>query len=211
MSPHEETRLTILSLTPQRGQLYTLALSDGSEVAVDRSTLDQSPYRVDSALTTDELSALLSLSADNSALEKALWLLSHRDYSRGELAKKLRVGGDREAADKAAARMEEIGLVDDRRYAEKWARQLCFVKHYPARRAVLKLLEKGVSREVAEEAVASIEPDDVTSALAFLHKKCYTADQDDKSRQAIWNALLRYGFDGETIRAAIRRFEQDGA
>ena len=74
----------------------------------------------------------------------------------------------------------------------------------------MKLLEKGVSREIAEEAVASIEPDDVTSALAFLHKKCYTADQDEKARQTMWNALLRYGFDSETIRAAVRQWE-DGA
>ena len=198
-------------MTPKRGRLYTLALSDGSQVEVDRSTMDQSPYRVDSALTTDELSALLSLSADNRARERALWLLSHRDYSRGELKTKLRAVCDRDAVDKAAARMEELGFVDDGRYAEKWARELCFVRHYPARRAVMKLLEKGVSRETAEAAVAQIEPDDVTSALAFLHKKCYTATCDEKTRQKIWNALLRYGFDGETIRAAVRRWEQDGA
>jgi len=207
MGSHEEPRLTILSVTPKRGQLYTLALSDGSEVSVDRSTFDRSPYRADSALTTDELSALLSLSAENRAREKALWLLSHRDYSKKELAKKLRDGGDREVADNAAARMEELGLVDDRRYAEKWARELCFVKYYPARRAVMKLLEKGVSREIAEEAVASIEPDDVTSALAFLRKKCYTVKSDEKVRQTMWGALLRYGFDGETIRAALLRWE----
>ena len=210
MNSHEETRLTIVAKTVKRGQLYVLSLSDGSEVAVDRSTFDRSPYRVDSALTTDELSALLSLSAENRAREKALWLLSHRDYARRELQKKLRESGDPDAAEKAAARMEELGLVDDRRYAEKWARELCFVKHYPTRRAVMKLLEKGVSREIAEEAVASIEPDDVTSALAFLHKKCYTADQDEKARQTMWNALLRYGFDSETIRAAVRQWE-DGA
>ncbi|MBR3289975.1 MAG: regulatory protein RecX [Clostridia bacterium] len=209
MSTHEDTRLTIVSVTPKRGRQYTLALSDGSKVPVDKATFDQSPYRADSALTTDELSALLSLSAENRAREKALWLLSHRDYSRRELAQKLRDGGDRETADKTAARMEEIGLVNDRRYAEKWARELCFVKHYPARRAVMKLLEKGVPREVAEAAIAEIEPDDVTSALAFLHKKCYTADQDEKARQKIYGALLRYGFDGETIRSALRRFEPD--
>ncbi len=203
-----ETTFTVEQVAVRRGQLVLVTLSDGREVEVDRRTWDESPFRANSALTEDSLSALLSLSEENRARDRALYLLSRRDYTKKELSEKLRKAAGREVCAATAARMEELGLVDDENLAERYAREYCFSRHYPKRRAVQKLREKGIDRDVAEAAVEKIGADDLQAALAFLERKCYT-QKDELQRRKIADALARYGFDYDTVRAALRQTEQE--
>ncbi len=203
-----EYTVTVTDVAVRRRQLVLLTLSDGRELEVDRRTWEQSPYRANSVLTEENLSALLSLSAQNRARERALFLLSRRDYTKRELSEKLRKAADRDTADTMAQRMEELGLVDDEKLAERYAREYCFVRHYPKRRAEQKLREKGVNREIAAAAVEKIGADDLQAALAFLDKKCYT-QKDELHRRKIADALARYGFDYDTVRTALRQTEQE--
>lgn len=66
--------------------------------------------------------------------EKALYLLSLRDYGRAELEKKLRDEAGEDAAAEAAGRMEELGLLDDRRYAARLAGDCVGRRCFPRRR-----------------------------------------------------------------------------
>ncbi|MCQ2404588.1 MAG: recombination regulator RecX [Clostridia bacterium] len=203
-----ENTFTVETIAVRRGQLYLVTLSDGREVEVDRRTWDESPYRANSALTEESLSALLSLSEENRARDRALYLLSRRDYTKKELSEKLRKAAGREVCAATAERMEELGLVDDESLAVRYAREYCLVRHYPKRRAVQKLREKGIDRDVAAEAVEKIGADDLQAALAFLDKKCYT-QKDEQNRRKIADALARYGFDYDTVRTALRQTEQE--
>lgn len=77
----------------------------------------ESPYRAGGVIDDDQLRELLDRSEKNRAREKALYLLSMRDHSRGELERKLRRTAGEQTAAETAARMEEIGLVNDEAYA----------------------------------------------------------------------------------------------
>lgn len=202
-----DTSFTVEAVAVRRKQLVLVTLSDGRELEIDRPTWEQSPYRANSALTEEELSALLSLSEENRARSRALYLLSRRDYTKKELSEKLRPAAGREVCDATADRMEELGLVDDTTLAERYAREYCLVRHYPKRRAVQKLREKGIERFLAEEAVEKIGAEDLQAALAFLERKCYT-QKDEIQRRKIVDALIRYGFDYETVRTAVRQIEE---
>lgn len=202
-----ECTFTVENVAVRRGQLVLVTLSDGREVEVDRRTWEESPYKANSALTEESLSALLSLSEENRARDRALYLLSRRDYTKKELSEKLRKAAGREVCAATADRMEELGLVDDESLAVRYAREYCFVRHYPKRRAVQKLREKGIDRDVAAEAVEKIEADDLQAALAFLERKCYT-QKDEQNRRKIADALARYGFDYDTVRSALRQAEE---
>lgn len=202
-----EQSFTVEAVAVRRGQLVLLTLSDGREIEVDRRTWEQSPYAANSALTEEDLSALLSLSAENRARDRAFYLLSRRDYTRKELTEKLRCAADRETVEATVSRMEELGYVDDEQLAVQYAREYCLIRHYPKRRAVQKMREKGIDRDVAEDAVEKIGADDLQAALAFLNKKCYT-QKDEPQRRKITDALIRYGFDYETARVAVRQVEE---
>ena len=200
---------------PSRGHRIVLTFDDGSEVSIDKTVWEESPYGVGSSFSYEELEALKATSDRRRAESKAVFLLSKRDLSRRELEEKLcREKGkycadNRESAAAAAARMEALGYVNDERYARHLAEQYARVKLYPRRRIVEELMHKGIDREVAREAAAELELDETQMALAFLAKKRYTVPKDNKERQRVVGALARYGYSSEVIRRALGAWGED--
>lgn len=209
MTDSAEFRVTVAALCKQRGRLYRVTWDDGEQTDVYRPTWDTFGYTVGDSLREEEREALLRQAAEERAKEYAVWLLSQRDYSQTELSRKLRQKVGKEKAETAAQRMEELGLVNDERYARRLARDLCLRKHYPRRRAVEALAAKGIDRDTAKAAVEETNSDDVQQALALLEKKWYTATCDEKKRLQIRDSLIRYGFSYETVRAATALAERE--
>lgn len=201
--------MTITGIHTRRGQLYALELDGVAAGTVDRRTLDESPYRVGSSLTEEELAALQQASEERRQREKALYLLTRRDHSRTELARKLARTGDREVAERTAGHMEALGLVDDEAYAHRLAADLRLRRHFSQRRAEQELIARGIGRELAREAAAAVETDDAAEVLALLRGKYAhrLSTPEDCRRTAA--ALMRLGFGGGIIRAAMRELEAD--
>ena len=72
-----------------------------------------------------------------------------------------------------------------------------------------KFIEKGISRTMAEEAVSTLETEDADLALEFLKRKRYTIPKEQHEADRIAAAMARYGFAGEDIRRAMRRWMED--
>ena len=75
----------ITALRKQRGRLYCVELSDGTQVLLDRKTLEDCGVKEGATFTDAQWEKLVALCEQNRAREKALWLLSRRDYSVREL------------------------------------------------------------------------------------------------------------------------------
>ena len=197
----------ITEVRPRRGRQVLLVLDGEPAVTVDSRTFDESPYRAGGVIDDDQLRELLEAGSRRRAREKALYLLSMRDHSRGELEQKLRQTAGAQAAEETAARMEELGLVDDEAYARRLARDLLARKHYPRRRLAQELTGKGIDRALAEEAAAEAmeeaETDDGQQALELLRKKYYNRLYDENARRKTAAALARYGFGGDAVRRAM--------
>ena len=95
----------------RRKSLRALYLDGELAVNIDAQTLLSSRFQVGTEITDEELHELLAASDANRAKEKALYLIAHRDHSKKELVDKIRRTASQEAAEKAADRMEEIGLI----------------------------------------------------------------------------------------------------
>ncbi len=202
--------MRIVAVRRCRGHQVAVLTDDGNETLLDKRTYEESPYGVDSFLSCEEWDALCEKSAQDRLRDKAVFLLSRRDYSRRELERKLcrekgqYHGERRDGAVEAAAYMEELGYVNDESYAARLAEQYRTVRLYPRRRIVEKLCEKGIDREVAREAANAVEGDDAQLALEFLRKKRYTVAMTAEEADKQAAALARYGFAGEDIRRAMR-------
>lgn len=202
--------MKIVAVRRCRGHQVAVLTDDGNETLLDKRTYEESPYGVDSFLSCEEWDALCEKSAQDRMREKAVFLLSKRDYSRRELERKLcREKGQFhrercEGAAEAASYMEQLGYVNDVSYAARLAEQYHTVRLYPRRRIVEKLCEKGIEREVAKEAVNALCGDDAQLALEFLRKKRYTVPMTTEETEKQAAALARYGFSGEDIRRAMR-------
>ena len=146
--------------------------------------------------------------------DKALDLLSARPLSRKELVDKLTARprnqdkeplADRESAEAAADRLEELGYLNDEAYARMVAQHYAAKGWGPARIRG-ELYRRGVPRSYWDGALEAMEaPDDAIDA--FLQKKLRGADlTDPKSYQRAANALARRGFRWEDIKEGLRRY-----
>lgn len=198
--------MKILETAIRRRRLYLVRLEDGTEQTIDRQTLDESPYRVGEEITEEQWKALLELSQYNRARERALYLLGLRDYACRELEQKLHTEATPEIAARVVARLREVGLLDDTRYAARMARHLSEFKQYPRRRIVQELCRKGVALEIAQEAVEEIDGTDFQQVLALLEKKYYNKMNTPDERRRVVAAIARRGFPYSAIRRAMDAF-----
>ncbi len=207
--------MIITAVRPIKGHQVSLTLSDGGEICVDKTVWEESPYGVGSSLSEEEREALCALSARRRAESKAVFLLAKRDFSRRELEQKLcREKGryqaeNREAAQAAAQRMEQLGYINDAAYARRLAEQFVRVKLYPVRRVADELVRRGIDRETAREAASETAADETELALAFLAKKRYTVPVSTQELQRIAGALARYGYSADTVRRALSVWQKE--
>lgn len=200
--------MVITSVKKCRGRLYRLDLDEGEEQTVDIATFNESPYKIGSTLTQQQLDELVMQSNKRRAREKALYLLSLRDYSFDELEKKLRLVADLKTASETVEQMQSLGYIDDERFAKHRAEYLINRKLYPKKRVIMELCRLGVDRETAQNATELVESDDVRQALALLNKKHYNKKSCDYIKKAA-ASLARYGFNSYTIRRAIEMWQSE--
>ena len=120
-----------------------------------------------------------------------------------ELERKLRRTAGEQTAAETAARMEEIGLVDDGAYAARLAEELAARRFYPRRRILQELQEKGIGRAQAEAAAEAVDGEDWERAAQLLRRKYARRLHTPDDRRRTMAALGRYGFGGDAVRRAF--------
>ena len=198
--------MLVTALEPRRKRLTALFLDGELAAKLDSETLLQSGLRIGMELDDEELYRLIQRSDAHRAQEKALYLLEHRSHSKKELADKISRTAGREAAERAAERMEELGLVTDAHYARNLAEELLQRKRFAARRAEYELLQKGIDRALAQEMVEELAPEPEESLRFLLERKYQRSLSDEKGRRRVFAALQRLGYSGEDIRTALRDY-----
>lgn len=164
------------------------------------------------SLDDGELAAFKSAAGSRRAFNAAMGLLSRREHSKKELFTKLCRKFDREAADSAVERLCELGLVDDERFAELYAKELYERKGMGDRRIIYELCSRGISGETAKAAVEALHidcdesEDNVQRIVDIIEKKYYNITNDEKQRRRAWNALQRLGYSPSDIRRAFNEF-----
>lgn len=141
---------------------------------------------------------------------RALGYVARRELCRWQLMRKLRDSGfDDELCSYAADEMEELGFVDDARFAQMSAEELFRDKKFGLRRVVYELTQKGVARDIAQAAAQELCPD-AASVLNELLSGRLGADIDsERGLRRCRNTLERYGYESSQISAALRRKRLD--
>ncbi|MBN9103953.1 MAG: regulatory protein RecX [Propionibacteriaceae bacterium] len=141
------------------------------------------------------------------AREIALRQLTVRARSRAELARALkRKGTPDEVSGEVLDRLEEVGLVDDAAFAREWL--AAGDRRRRSRSALLaELAEKGVAREVVDEAVAELDSDrDYVVARGYAETKLAGLARVEPSARyrRLAGALARRGFAAGVVAQVTR-------
>lgn len=141
------------------------------------------------------------------AREIALRQLTVRARSRDELARALKRKGTPDEVSKVVLdRLEEVGLVDDATFARDWL--AAGDRRRRSRSALLaELAEKGVAREIVDEAVAELDSDrDYLVARSFAEAKLAGLARVEPSARyrRLAGALARRGFAAGVVAQVTR-------
>ncbi len=202
--------MELTAAEPRRRGFVQLFLDGEAAVKLDAQVFLQSGLKPGDQVSDQELFELIQASDARRAQEKALYLLEYRNYSKRELTEKIaRTAASREAAQAAAGRMEELGLIDDRRFGEDYARELFSRKGYGARRAAQELRRKGLDQELVQELVEKYgSPEQSGENIRRVLEKKYPGwREDEKVRRRAFAALQRLGYSYQEVREAMGQGE----
>lgn len=153
---------------------------------------------------------MLDKQEEKAAKQKALRLLTMRNYSSHDLAKKLMEKFSPEAAEAAVAKMWEYGYLDDEKYARRLTESYVRTKHYGSYRIRHELHNHGIERELVEEILGQYDSEDYREGIeAFVRSKYLDQLDDRKGRQRVIGALVRRGHDYGDIYAVIRELTEN--
>ena len=157
-------------------------------------------------VTPEVFLALENAQSLASCKERAVRILTASGLSKKELQKRLvQKGESEEDAEAAVAWLEELHLIDDLETAKQLVRSAC-LRGYGAARAKSILYEKGIPKELWDEALAELS--EMDGAIdTFLRRKLDGRPLDAKQIKKTVAALLRRGHSYHDIQAGLRRYE----
>jgi regulatory protein len=181
-----------------------LHLEDGSSLRCGPQELLDFHLRSGMELEEETLDALREACAYWAVRRKAASLAAEKAMSAGELRRKLcQKGADPEHARRAADRLLDLGVLDERAYAAMVVRHYA-AKGYGRKRVEAELHRRELPRELWEEALEEL-PDSRERLDELVRKRLGAGPVDRDGLNKLTGSLLRRGYSWEEVRAAIAR------
>jgi regulatory protein len=99
----------------------------------------------------------------------------------------------------------ESGVLDDARYAERFAEDRRTLAGWGPERIEQDLAKRGIAPDLIERALSGRTRDDeLAAARKLLKERFRDALDDDRQRNRAWQLLIRRGYDSELAYDAVR-------
>lgn len=204
-----------MKLTVKEGKANKIHIyvDDEYRATVDSDYWYSEKYRNLKEINDEELTELLDAVSFRRAYNKGLDLLSRRPYGVKELIKKLcEKGHEKASAEKACERLLELHLLNDEEYARILANDLIERKKFSIKRVKQELSFRGISREIVENTVDSLDNDAENRIILVIKKKYINKLDDEKGRKRAIDGLMRLGYSYSEIKSALNtlsEFDED--
>ncbi|MEA2516902.1 MAG: regulatory protein [Actinomycetota bacterium] len=141
------------------------------------------------------------------AMQRAGHLLASRPRTEHELRIRLGAAGYHDpVVERVVIRLIELRLVDDRGFAAQWVSERAISKGRSGEALIAELVDKGIERATAEDAVAEAGIDEEIQARELAARLVSKVANKplEKQAEALLGRLLRRGFSHEVARDAVR-------
>lgn len=199
----------IIKAQKGRGSKIHLLLDDEYQITTDVNFWAENYIKDGTDITDEEWNALVDRINYRKAFNKCADFLSRRDHSIKELKEKLLRTVDEVSADKAIARFEQLGYLDDEKFAKSYAEHLYKNKNYSDNHVKQELYKKGISRDIVSEIIEDSEFDSVENIITIINKKYYSKLNAENGKEKVVAALMRKGFSYSDIKSAFYRIENE--
>ena len=208
--------MIVTDVSPFKGSMMCVELSGGGlaqemKIYIHSEIIRKYKVAKGMELSEEEADRLIYENDLRRARERALYLMESRDHSYRELFDKLEKNYSEDICFEVCNRLAEIGVINDRRYAEKLCRQLFEVKKLGRYRVRQEMRLKGLGSEIIEEAMANFsEEDEPIERLEKLVEQKYERYLTDrKGVEKVKNALARKGYSFGEIKEVLDLYDLD--
>jgi regulatory protein len=199
-------RITALKPQQRNRNRVSVFLDDRYAFGLDRELVIKLGLHAGLEIDAARLAQIAKEAERKKAMDASFNLLSYRARSRREIETRLKRKGISETAiSETAQRLAELGLLDDVKFAEAFARDRLEFARKGKRVIYAELRRKGVPKSVVEQVLARAS-DETEAAGAVLAKvaRRYAALEPRERYRKLHDLLLRRGFSFETIEHALR-------
>ena len=208
--------MIVTDVSPFKGSMMCVELSGGGlaqemKIYIHSEIIRKYNVTKGMELSEEEADRLIYENDLRRARERALYLMESRDHSYRELFDKLEKNYSEDICFEVCNRLAEIGVINDRRYAEKLCRQLYEIKKLGRYRVKHEMRLKGLSSEIIEEAMENFsEEDEPFERLEKLVEQKYERYLTDrKGVEKVKNALARKGYSFGEIKEVLDLYDLD--
>lgn len=190
----------------------SIVMEDGFSFVLYKGELRLYGINVGKEIPHDAYEEIMNTVLPKRAKLRAMNLLKVRPYTEKVLRDKLSAGGyPPEIIDVAIDYVASYHYVDDRQYAEDFI--YTYKERKNKKRIMTELMNKGVSKDIIEEAFENFRQEDDTDyekeqILSFLRKKNYSSENFDyQARNKLLASLYRKGYSVELARKLMNMEE----
>ncbi len=163
-------------------------------------------YEENREISETELASLKEEAGFRLAYEKGLDYLTRRAYSEKELFLKLKQKFDENSAERAVEKLSYYGYLNDEEFSRQYTNYLFESKKYDIKRISLELKTKGISREIIDNTLKTLDNEPIPRIIVMLTKKFPNGFKDEKEQKRFFNKLVRMGYSFSDIKAAFCEF-----
>ncbi len=201
--------MTVIEIKRDKNHRVKVTCSGGTVFYLDLDYFKETSLHENDAITAEQVREHIKESEYIRAKSRAMWFLDRADHSEKALYDKLIRGGIApEACARAVARLKELGLLDDERYAARAAERMRDT-NVSRREAYAKMMQKGIPRDIAQEALSNTEFDEAAQIRALIDKKYRLKMESEDGIQKVYAALVRKGFSYSAVRDALKIYSEE--
>ena len=149
----------------------------------------------------------------NACLNKAMNTCSRKECAASEIAEKLTSWGAGEADIKKIVKtLTEENYIDDKRYAEAFARDKLRYNKWGRIKIAMHLKQKRIDSQLIKNALNNIDEDEYMEILGKLlenHRKSVKAQSQYEFRAKMYRFALSKGFESSLIGEIMKMEEED--
>lgn len=203
--------MKITDITPQKKNKNRVSVFvDGKySFSLDDTDMVRLKVKIGNEITEEEIEIFNKECNLSKARMRLMQVINRKAASRKMLFDDLiKHGYDREIIDIALDEFERLGYIDDEVFAVEYAKAAYSFKRHGKIRIVSDLTHKGVSREIAQNAVDDLDTDERGNIEEIIRERFMHIDFSDyKEKQRVVRYFASRGFNFSDILAVIDRFK----
>jgi regulatory protein len=193
-------KITTIEPHRRRPDEWHISLDGDYAFTLDGATLVSEGLAVGAKLSDEDITRLRAAADERRIYDAALSFLTARPRSRTEVRRRLlrprpnRQPPAPDVVDRVLARLERMGLLDDREFSDFWVEQRERFSPRAASAVRFELRQRGVAREITEDAVDAEQDEERALAAGRQRLRSLGGVDYETFRDRLGPFLLRRGF-----------------